>query len=451
MAVEVLMPQLGLTMTTGTISRWLKKVGDYVEKGEPLLEVMTDKANMEVESPASGVLLKVLAREGVTVPITEVIAYIGEQGEETGNAPAPAGAGTMPAGGEEPGAETPAFTPGEDKGDRIFTSPRARRTARELEVSLAGLEGSGPGGRIVERDVIARARAKQDGAEKAGAVRVTPLAKKVAESCGIAAEELTGIKAGGRVTREDVLALHGRKTAAGEGDAPAPDIVTIPFSGIRKIIADKMALSVHTAAQVTLTTEVDMTETVRMREQLLPEIEKTGGNRVSYTDILVKVAARALRDFPRLNATLRGDYIELVRAINVGVAVAAGNGLVVPVVHRADTLSLTEICARIKDLVDRARRGKLLPDDMQGGTFTVSNLGMYEIDAFTPIINTPEAAILGVGRMVQKPVVVRGEIVVRWMMYLSLTFDHRLVDGAPAAEFLRRVKRLLENPYTLLA
>ncbi|MHB1042598.1 MAG: 2-oxo acid dehydrogenase subunit E2 [Eubacteriales bacterium] len=450
MAVEVLMPQLGLTMTAGTISRWLKKVGDCVEKGEPLLEVMTDKANMEVESPASGVLLKVLAQEGLTVPITEIIAYIGEQGEETGDAPAPAGAGSTPAGGEEPRKQTPALTPERDKGDRNFTSPRARRAARELGVSLAGLAGSGPGGRIVERDVVARAGVQQNGAEKAGAVRLTPLAKKVAESCGIAAAELTGIKAGGRVTREDVLALHGRKTAAAE-EAPAQVITTIPFSGIRKLIADKMSLSVHTAAQVTLTTEVDMTETVRMREQLLPEIEKTGGSRISYTDILVKVAARALSEFPRLNATLRGDCIELVRAINVGVAVAAENGLMVPVVHRADALSLKEICARTKDLVDRARRGKLRPDDMQGGTFTVSNLGMYEIDAFTPIINSPEAAILGVGRMVQKPVVVRGEIAVRWMMYLSLTFDHRLVDGAPAAEFLRRVKRLLENPYTLLA
>jgi len=448
MAIKVIMPQLGLTMTQGTVTKWLKKEGDWVEKGEPLLEVMTDKANMEVESPGTGILLKILAAEGTKVPITQVIAFLGEPGEKIDEALASAASGA-PAEADVPQEASVTSDPQRRDGAKVFISPRARQAARRLNVDYTVIKGTGPDGRIVERDVIAFA---DSGVTKAGSpVKMTPVARKMAESYGIDAGEIAGLKEGQRITKADVLALQKSKEAAATPQAPDPGLKIIPLAGMRKIIAERMSYNVHTAAQVTLTTEVDMTETVRMREHLLPDIERAGGFRLSYTDILVKVVARALREYPHLNATLREDCIELISDINIGVAAAVKDGLVVPVVHRADTLSITEIGAKVKDLVIRARQGKLTPDDMHGGTFTISNLGMYDIDAFTPIINLPEAAILGVGRLVQKPVVFRGEIVPRWMMFLSLTFDHRLVDGAPSAEFLRRIKHFLENPYALLS
>lgn len=448
MAIEVIMPQLGLTMTQGTVTKWLKNEGEKVEKGEPLLEVMTDKANMEVESPDTGYLIKILAVEGTTVPITQVIGYLGQQGEVIDGEPV--NSTTV-----DTRAESDVLQPAEpivqkqQDGYRVFISPRAKKAAKRLNVDYLNISGTGPNGRIIERDVLTFV-ASGVNQSPAAAVKMTPLAQKMAADYGIEAEEFT-VTPGQRVTNQDVLLIHKKREANCMSKPIESAEEIIPFTGMRKIIAERMAYNVHTAAQVTLTTEVDMTETVRMREKLLPEIEQVGGFRVSYTDILVKVVARALHEFPNLNAALKEDHIQLVKDINIGVAVAVDRGLVVPVIRNANALSITQIGQKVKELVNKARNNKLSPDDMTGGTFTVSNLGMYDIDAFTPIINLPEAAILGVGRMVKKPVYINEEIVPRWMMYLSLTFDHRLVDGAPSAEFLRRIKSYLENPYTLLA
>jgi pyruvate dehydrogenase E2 component (dihydrolipoamide acetyltransferase) len=436
MATKVIMPSLGLTMTEGTIVRWLVGEGEQVEKGQPLFEVTTDKATIEVEAQAAGILGKILVAAGVTVPVTAVIAYITEPGEVLAfvsgqeKAPAPAKPEVLPA------LEQLHREPGQ----RIFISPRAKKAAREKGIEYSPIQGTGPNGRIVERDVLAYAAL-------ATAVRISPLAQKVALASGIEVGGICGSGTHGKVMKKDVEQALAPPVPV---VAVKPIARTIPFSGIRKIIAQRMAASSQTAPHVTLNTEVDMTETISLRKQLLPEIEKITGHKLSYNDIIIKVVSRALSEHPLMNATLQENEIHLWEDINIGIAVDAENGLVVPVINRAQSKSLAEICSESRKLVDKARAAKLLPDEMSGGTFTISNLGMFEIDTFTPIINQPESGILGIGRMLAKPVVVDGQVVVRTMMSLSLSFDHRVIDGAPAARFLKRVKELLEKPLLLL-
>lgn len=391
MATEVILPQLGLAMEEGTIVKWLKGEGDHVEEGEPIVEIMTDKANVEVPSPAAGVLLKILVPEGQAVPVGAPIAYLGQPGEEV---PVPQAAPAQPA---------PLTRAGQARGEipprpegKVQASPRARRLAEEHGIDLRTITGTGPGGRIVEEDVR-RAIAQR--------------------------EQL----------REPVV----------EG-------TTIPVAGMRGAIARRMMESIHGSAQVTLATEVDATELVRLRKRLSPELERLHGVHLTYTDLLVKAVAIALREHPRLNARWEEKIIRILPEVHIGVAVALEDGLVVPVVRNADRLGIVEISRAIAALSEKARAGKLTYEEMTGSTFTITNLGMYDIDVFTPIINPPEAAILGVGRIVEKPVVVEGRVEVRSTMTLSLTFDHRIVDGAPAARFLQRVKELVENPYPLI-
>lgn len=442
MAVELIMPQLGLTMTQGTVTRWIKKEGDPVAKGEPVVEIMSDKASFEVEAPADGILLKVVVNEGDVVPIATVIAYIGQAGESVG-----AGAPAVPPAG--PGLEAqPSAAGGAQRGtapapeeDRLLISPRARQAARQEGLTgedLRRIEGSGPGGRRTEKDVL-------------NYVKATPLAHRVAEAHGVDLAGVQGSDVGGKVTRQDVLRQAGE--AAKAGDAPAavldnPVVKSIPLEGVRRIIAERMSQSATTKPHVTLTTEVDMNETLALRQRINSSV--ISGGSISVTDIILKVSALALEKHPEVNATLDGNVIMLLEKVNIGVAVATDRGLVVPVVKEVNRKHLGRISREARDLITRAREGKLMHDEMFGGTFTVSNLGMYEIDAFTPIINPLESAILGVGRMVPKPVVVSGEIVVRSMMVLSLSFDHRVLDGAPAAAFLRTIKQLLENPLQLI-
>ncbi len=273
---------------------------------------------------------------------------------------------------------------------------------------------------------------------------------------------VAGTGVSGRIRGADVLAAGapaagpapadvGSATRAGLPLAPAEIASVVPMAGLRRIVAQRMFQSARTIPRVTHTTEVDVTETVRMRDCLLARAESQGGVRPSYTDIVVKITAQALREHPLMNARVGEEEIQLLDAVNVGVAVAVADGLVVPVIHDADVKGVQAIAQESRDKIERARAGTLVADDVTGGTFTVTNLGTYEIDAFTPIINLPEAGILGIGRIVQKPVVLDGQIAIRSMMYLSLTFDHRIIDGAPAAAFLRTVKHYLEQPYELLA
>jgi len=379
LVTKVVMPRLSLTMKEGTVVQWFKKEGDTVQKGEPMVEVLSEKVTYDVEAPESGIIRKILASEGSNVPVDQVIGVIVApdetltEAEITAHAPAPI---------VEETAAFPKPTVVTETAERVLASPAAKRLARELGVDLAHVKGTGPEGRIVEEDV-------KSFAEQAA---LKPRIREV-----------------------------------------------IPLTGIRKTTAERVSLSARTAPHSTITMEVDMTNAVRLHEETA----------VSYTDMLAKAAAAALREHPLLNSTLEDAQIKVFEDINVGVAVATEKGLVVPVIHKADEKTLTEIATITKELVEKAKQGKLSKKELTGGTFTVTNLGMYGVDVFIPIINPPEAAILGAGRVTEKPVFVNKEVKTKPVMQLSLSFDHRIVDGAPAAQFLQKVKQLLENPAAL--
>ena len=444
MAKVVVMPKLGLTMTEGTVSKWLKKVGDAVTQGEPLFDVETDKLTNTIEASASGVLRHLFVEEGTTVPVLEKVAIIAEAGEDIaallgGAAPAPAA--------EAPAAPAavPAAAPAEKKaGARVIASPAAKKLAKEKGIDLTLVTGTGPNGRITEDDVKNYKPAPAPAApavEEAPKTKASPLAAAVAKDLGI---DLDKIGAKDRVLAEDILRyLESTREKAGE-EAPKEEIV--PMNGMRKAIAKNMLNSHMTSPTVTANLSVDMSAMKNYREQL-----KSKDIKVSYTDLLVKFISKALLEFPLLNCSVEDNKIIYKNYVNMGVAVALDNGLLVPNVPDSDKKSLTQISAEIKELAKQCREGGLPMERLKGGTFTITNLGMYGIESFTPIINQPEVAILGVTTMEDRAVVRGGEIVIRPMMTLSLTFDHRVVDGSVAAEFLQRVKALLENPALMLA
>ena len=444
MAKVVVMPKLGLTMTEGTVSKWLKKVGDAVSEGEPLFEVETDKLTNTIEASASGVLRHLFVEEGVTVPVLEKVAVIAAADEDIagllgGAAPAPAAAAAPTP------AAAPAASPAEKKaGGRVIASPAAKKLAKEKGIDLTLVTGTGPNGRITEDDVKnytpAPAAPAAPAAEEVPKVKASPLAAAVAADLGL---DLEKIGAKDRVLAEDIL-RYLESTREKAEEAPKEELV--PMNGMRKAIAKNMLNSHMTSPTVTANLSVDMSAMKAYREQL-----KAKEIKVSYTDLLVKFVAKALTEYPLLNCSVEDNKIRYKHYVNMGVAVALDNGLVVPNVTDADKKSLTEISAEIKELAKLAREGGLPMEKLRGGTFTITNLGMYGIESFTPIINQPEVAILGVTTMEDRAVVRGGEIVIRPMMTLSLTFDHRVVDGSVAAEFLKRVKNLLENPALMLA
>ena len=452
MASVFKMPMLGNTMEEGTIVQWFKKVGDPVKKGEPLLEIMSDKANFEVEAETDGILRAVLAEADATVPVHAPIAIIGTADEPidgllSGDVSAPA-AEPQPAAAPTP-APAMAAQAGSGDGGRVAASPRARRLAAEKGVDLSTLagSGSGPGGRILAADVAA--------APLASHVRATPLAARIAEELGVKLEEVAAGPA--RVRAEDVL--RAAQPSGPQAGAPQPVPASageptvaevIPFRGLRKLTADTVTRSRFTAPHITLNMEVDMTAAKSLHAQLVPMVQESHGVKLTITDLLVKAVALALVKHPLCNAALIGDEIRIYADRNVGVAVAAPSGLVVPVIRQADKLSLAEISARLKELVARAREGKQTQEDITGGTFTITNIGMFGVDSFDPIIVPPQSCILGVCRVAEKPVVVAGQIAIRSMMNLSLSFDHRVLDGVPAAQFLQTLKGLLESPLSIL-
>jgi pyruvate dehydrogenase E2 component (dihydrolipoamide acetyltransferase) len=442
MAFEVVMPRLGWSGESGVLVQWYKKDGEQVTQGEPLFSVEGDKAVQDCEALDSGILRIPAAspRLGDQVSLGAVLAYLVAPGEAmpaAGAAPAAAEARPVSA---APAAEAPiAAIPAATGGSLPAISPRARRVARELGVEWQGLTGSGRGGRIRERDVRAAA------AQPAG--RTSPMARRVAADLHVDVDKLAAQTPERRITRADVEAA-----AAAAAPAATPT-VSKPMTQMRRVISERMAASAHTTAPVTLTTEVDATELVHLRNQLKADPEVAKDRVPSYNDILAKLVARALLEHTALNSRLDGDMIVESAAVHMGFAVDTERGLLVPVLRDAQSKSVRQIARESAALVDKARRGTLTLDEMTGSTFTITNLGMMEIDAFTPIINLPEVAILGVGRIVPKQVVVDAEaekVAIRQMMFLSLTFDHRLVDGAPAARFLQRVKRFVERPYLWL-
>jgi pyruvate dehydrogenase E2 component (dihydrolipoamide acetyltransferase) len=429
MITEIILPKLGQTMEEGTIVEWFKREGEPVRRGDLLFTVESDKATLEVEAAGRGFLRRILVPAGQPVPVLTVVGLITREADEPlDDYWLPKGDVALPVGEAKPAA---APAPTAPQAGRVAASPRARRQAREAGVDLSQVTGTGPGGRIVERDVIDYL---------AGRPKATPVAVRVAAKLGVDLSQVSGTGDGGRVTRRDVEAA-----AAPEREGPT----VRPLSGVRRIIAERMGTSAQTAARVTLVREVDATELVHARERLKETVAEDWGFVPSYSDLLGVIVARALREFPYMNARLTADgtAIEQLPAVNLGVAVDTERGLLVPVVHDADRKGLRAFATERRELEERARAGRARPDDLVGGTFTLTNLGMYGVDAFTPIINLPEVAILGVGRIGRKPVVREGQVVVRQMCTLSLAFDHRLVDGAPAARFLGRIAQLVENPY----
>jgi pyruvate dehydrogenase E2 component (dihydrolipoamide acetyltransferase) len=439
---EVILPKLGQTMEFGTIIEWLKREGDPVQRGEVLFTVESDKATLEVESPTRGYLRKILVPAGEEKPVLVPVALITKTlDEDISSWQAGKSAGSQV---EEPASQrvselayqtSEVSAASEVSQERIFSSPRARKLAREEGVDLASVTGGGPNGRIVERDIVAWLES---------APKVTPVAQRVAEQTGVDLRAVTGTGPGGRITKADV---EGAAVPA----SPVPAVTATPMSGVRAVIARRMHAGHIETAPVTLTMEVDTTALVQVRERLKSSLADKLGFNIGYNDLLIKIVARTLREFPYMNARLDGDTIHQLDEVHVALAVDTERGLMVPVVRDADRKGMAEFAAELRGVIERARAGTALPDELSGSTFTITNLGIFEIDAFTPIINLPEAAILGVGQIKDCATVVDGEIAVRKMMWLSLTFDHRLVDGAPAARFLQRIKQYVEEPYLLLA
>ena len=459
MVREVIMPKLGQTMEEGTIVEWLKQEGEPIQRGDILFSTESDKATLEVESSAKGFLRKILVPAGQTVPVLAVVALMtrtvdedissyGASAQETGSVASAQEMTGVGLGGAEPTVTAREAKNPED--GRIFASPRARRLAREKGVQLALVTGTGPGGRIVERDVMAYREALP---------KATPVARRLAEGAGIDVRALQGTGPGGRITKGDVeqaIAEIAQPPTVPHPVAVAEPFTVVPMSGVRAVISQRMHGSHQATAPVTLTMEVDATDFVTLREELKSSLADELGFNIGYNDLLIKLAAHALRKFPYMNVRLDeaeagAGVIRQLSEVHIALAVDAKRGLLVPVIPDADRKGLTEVAREMRDLVERARSGKALPDELSGSTFTITNMGMMEVDAFTPLINLPEAAILGVGRIKDRPAVVDGGLCVRKTMWLSLTFDHRLVDGAPAARFLQYLKDLIEQPMLWLA
>ena len=458
MSIELAMPKLGLTMRTGKVSKWFVAEGAAVKQGDDLFEVETDKITNKVESPADGVLFQIMVQPKQEVAVGAVLGILAEPGETIarveGASDSPASA-TAEAGAPKP-AKTNASAAVQPSSTGGIASPAARRLARELGIDLACVAGSGPGGRIVERDVQARQ-------EIIGKIRITPLAAAVAAKAGLDISTLTGTGEGGKILREDVdRAMHPEKFAAtqnaGQGASQSTcasavcgsELGSVPMEGMRKIIADNMLGSLQNSAQLTLVSEADVTACVHIINDFKARNKKNKDFRLSMNDMLILAVSKALKKHPRMNATFDGQTITRHGEVHMGVAVALPEGLMVPVLHHADRLTLLAIAREARLLAGRARKGELTPDDMSGGTFTITNMAHSVVDFFTPILKPGETGILGVGRVVEKPVIREGAVVARSMMGLSLTFDHRVEDGAPAAEFLKTLEEYLAEPALLL-
>jgi len=461
MIQKVLLPKLGQTVERAVIETWRKAEGDAVAKGDILCEITTDKATLEVESYVKGTLLRIIGQAGQELPVNAVIAVVGDPGDEipdevlqeaaapaaggadpsapSGPAPqaAPAAAGRQQTGqavADAPAAEPQAELPPTHPSGRLFASPRARRLAATEHVPLVVLAGSGPEGRIVEADV----RAYLD---ELDALKVTPLARKLACERGVDVVALAAD--GGKVTKENVLAAPPVRRAAGRGLRQE----RIGLSPMRRIIADRMGRSKREIPCYYLHMDVDFTDLMASRQRLNARV----GKKISINDYIILTCGRALAEFPDCNSSWDGGGIIRRGEVNVSLAIALDEGLIVPVVRNVDRKGLLQVAADTRDLIDRARSKRLLPDEYEGGCMTVTNLGMFGIKHFIPIVNPGESCILGLGIIEERPVVRQGGIHIRQMMTMTLACDHRLIDGAVGARFLERIRDVLEHPAQLEA
>lgn len=411
MATSVIMPKLGLTMQEGTITEWKRKEGDEVKKGEVLFVIETEKVTYEVEAPESGILAKVLANVGDVLPIGTIVAYILMPGESPSSI-------LEVAGGKEPVKAAPKMEP-----------------------------------------EVAAAVSAADKANIPQGIRISLLARKLAEEHNIDVASLKGTGPGGRIVKEDILrAIEEKKTAAvvtkKEAKSPVEEAVreekVVPLTSLRKTIARRMVESFQSAPHFYSVIEVDTSELEAFRQKLIPSVEKRIGVRVTITDLIIKIVASALREFPYINATYTPDGVKLLSRIDIGLATSVEDGLIVPVIRQADKLTISEIAKARNELVTKARERRVSLDEITGSTFTITNMGMFGITGGAAIINPPEAAILLVNSVVERPVVKDGQIVIRPIMTLTLSIDHRVLDGVAGARFLQRVKELIENPALLI-
>ncbi|MGT2686445.1 dihydrolipoamide acetyltransferase [Streptococcus porcinus] len=470
MAVEIIMPKLGVDMQEGEIIEWKKQEGDTVNEGDILLEINSDKTNMEIEAEDAGVLLKILRHEGDVVPVTEVIGYLGAEGESVDNIassekateiPAPNSADAAPTVApkeavERPAVEVPVTSAPQGDDSQVRATPAARKAAREMGVSLGQVPGSGPKGRVHAEDVENFKTAQP---------KASPLARKMAADAGIDLATVKGSGFKGKVMKEDILALTEaakptQAPAAKSADAEKPKadlpegVEIIKMSAMRKAISKGMTNSYLTAPSFTLNYDIDMTEMMALRKKLIDPIMEKTGLKVSFTDLIGMAVVKTLMkpEHRYMNASLINDAqeIELHKFVNIGIAVGLDDGLIVPVVHNADKMTLAEFVVASKDVIKKTQAGKLKAAEMSGSTFSITNLGMFGTKTFNPIINQPNSAILGVGATIPTPTVVDGEIVARPIMAMCLTIDHRIVDGMNGAKFMVDLKNLMENPFGLL-
>ena len=465
MAVEVIMPKAGSEMEEGEIVQWFKQEGDEVKEGEILLEIVTDKVNMEVEAEASGTLLKIVHPAGSVVPVVQTIAWIGQPGEAVPGAGAAPAAATAPV--EEAVVETkveeaPAQEVVVFDNSGLRATPAARAYARENGIDLSQVKGTGAKGRVHKDDVVdykLNAKAK-----------ISPLAARIAEVEGINTDGIVGTGPKGKIMKADVLSvLNGSasEAAASASEVAAPAsaksakapnenqwgvVETVPMSPMRKVISKRMSESYFSAPTFVVNVEVDMTELLALRKKVVDAIIEETGKKATVTDFISLAVIKSLMKHPYVNASLSSDEKEMYlhHYVNLSIAVGMDSGLVVPVIKGADKMSLKELVVASKEITTKALAGKLKPDEMADSTFTISNLGMYGVKSFVPIINQPNTAILGVSATVQKPVVLNGEVTVRPIMTLTLTADHRVVDGLEGAKFMKTLKEAIENPLSLL-
>ena len=493
MAYKLLLPKFGMAMESAKVMQWIKEEGDFVEREEAVLTVENEKLTTEIISMQAGVLLRKVALVGEKYLVGDLLAYLGEAGEVIadggGEGKAGTGSAAQAAGGEKAGgtaqageasgavggAASGAAESAAAAGGRVLASPLAKKLAMQLGLDIAGIPGHGPGGRIEKADVEAYAAAggavqagASGGATAAGgpqaesATGSSPQAN-VASTSVVRAEAASVTKAEASGARQTASAGQAQTSPAAAGSTPQPaypgatypaltaaDYTDIPFTGIRQVIGTNMLRAWTDVPMVTHHVKADASALLTVREAVNRGVEDKD-DRVSLNDLLLKLTAAALVRMPEVNASLEGDRIRVYRVVHLGMATALDNGLIVPVIHHADKKSLLQISREAGILSTKARSGKLMPDDIEGGTFTVTNLGGYgSVDEFTPIVNPPQAAILGVGRIVETPVCEGGEILARPMVTLSFTYDHRVIDGAVAARFIRILMDILANPIRTL-
>jgi pyruvate dehydrogenase E2 component (dihydrolipoamide acetyltransferase) len=459
---EVIMPKLGLTMESGKIEKWHKKEGDRVAEGDVLFEVMTDKVSLEVESYNSGILKKIIKGEGEEVPVTEVVAYIGSEDEVFAEPAA-----------KEPGEDIKKQEPEvarketgktalmeheeeipEDE-DKIKISPLARKMASENNVDISMIEGSGPRGRIVKKDVEEYMASAGSMEEKK--IKISPRARKKAKELGIdwKSAKVEGSGPGGRIVESDILAyskkVPEKAEAVEEAATGKPRISSrTELTGMRKVIAERMSLSKSTIPHIVLNAKADVTDFIKFREQLKEMGLKKYDVKITFTDLILKAAAMALKENIGVNSSLQENEYIVYEDINVGMAIAVEEGLIVPTIFSCDKLKIVEIAKKRVDLIDKAKNNKLSLDEIEGGTFTVTNLGMFSIRNFSAIINPPQAAILAVGEIYQEPAAIDGKVQIRAFMDVSVSCDHRIVDGVKGARFVQDFVELIENPAMLV-